>query len=147
MVNEKNPHFICLLPISSNEDINGIAKIISDKLFGGIPFIGLDEHIYEEVPTVYIDYSILGLQGVIQGFGGDAGYTLEIRSHPSNIKPDDTDEVEIDITGYVSSLIEGTDNIQIKYEEINETTFIGLSPQIVDVQKSKQVNQGAEDLF
>jgi hypothetical protein len=48
----KFPFFVCSLPIASNEDIHEVAKIISDKLFGGLPFGGLEDYICEEVPAV-----------------------------------------------------------------------------------------------
>jgi hypothetical protein len=92
------------------------AQIIS--VIWGVPFIGLEDHIYEEVPTVYIDNSILGLQIVLQGAGGELGYTLKIRSHIDNDEPDDASEIELDITGYVSCLFERTDQIKIKCDEL-----------------------------
>ncbi|MED1663379.1 hypothetical protein [Brevibacillus laterosporus] len=49
---KKYPYFICLLPIVSEEDIIGVAKIISNKLVGDIPFGGLEDYIYEEVPKI-----------------------------------------------------------------------------------------------
>ncbi|MGG1442447.1 hypothetical protein ABE354_10340 [Brevibacillus laterosporus] len=49
---KKYPYFICLLPIVSEEDTIGVAKIISNKLVGDIPFGGLEDYIYEEVPAV-----------------------------------------------------------------------------------------------
>ncbi|MCY7836120.1 hypothetical protein MOB49_03180 [Bacillus haynesii] len=115
---KKYPYFKCLIPITSNKDIDDLARIISVKLFGGIPFGGMEEQIYEEVPAVFIENPILGFQVVIQGFGGEKGYTLEVRSHPEIIEPDDADEIEVDITGYVSTLLEGTDGLQIRYEEL-----------------------------
>ncbi|KAB0443607.1 hypothetical protein AB1J28_07605 [Lysinibacillus irui] len=124
---KKYPFFKCLIPIDSNKDINEVARIISDKLFGGLPFGGLEEHIYEDVPAVFIDYPILGLQIVIQGFGGREGYTLEVCSHPINIEPDDSDEIEVDITGYVSVLIEGIEELQVKYEELKYMNYIEIS--------------------
>lgn len=70
----KYPYFTCSLVIFSKEDIVGVAKIISDKLVGGIPFGGLEDYIYEEVPAVYIHENILGFELVIQGHGGESGY-------------------------------------------------------------------------
>ncbi len=124
---KKYPYFKCLVPIYSNKDIEGLAKIISNKLFGGIPFIGLEEHIYEEVPAIFIDHPILGLQAVIQGFGGKEGYTLEVHSHPVNIEPDDTDIMYIDIAGYVAALIEGTEELKVDYEEIKTLNYIEIT--------------------
>ncbi|NTU21992.1 hypothetical protein HPY28_16830 [Brevibacillus sp. HB1.2] len=121
---KKYPYFTCSLPIASEEDIYGVANIISEKLVGGITFGGLEDYIYEEVPTVYINKSILGLEFVIQGYGGEKGYIVEVHSHPGNDEPDNVNEVEIDITCYVASLLEGTEKIKIKYEQIAEQDYI-----------------------
>ncbi|NPC91687.1 hypothetical protein HOO54_05400 [Bacillus sp. WMMC1349] len=124
---KKFPYFKCLLPIKSNKDIHEVAKIISDKLFGGLPFGGLDDYIYEEVPAVYINPPILGLEAVIQGFGGEKGYTLEVHSYPGNPEPDDSDEVHVDITGYVATLIEETEELKIVWsEKIKNANYIEI---------------------
>ncbi|MFU1794157.1 hypothetical protein ACM1RC_09835 [Paenibacillus azoreducens] len=124
---KKYPYFVCLLPIVSEEDIIGVAKIISDKLVGGIPFGGLEDYIYEEVPAVYIKESILGFELVIQGYGGEDGYVLEVRSDPRNSEPNDVREIRVDITNYIASLLEGTEKIKIVYDEISEKEYINIS--------------------
>lgn len=124
---KKYPYFVCLLPIVSEEDISGVAKIISDKLVGGILFGGLEDYIYEEVPAVYIKESILGFELVLQGYGGEEGYVLEVRSDPRNIEPNNTKEIKVDITHYIASLLEGTDKIKIVYNEISEKEYIDIS--------------------
>ncbi|MCP3778977.1 hypothetical protein [Paenibacillus sp. MZ03-122A] len=124
---KKYPYFTCSLPIESEEDIFGVAKIISDKLVGGIPFGGLEDYIYEEVPAVYINANILGFELVIQGYGGDGGYLLEVNPSPYNESPDDTERVTVEITRYIASLLEGTEKIKIKYEQINEQNYIEIS--------------------
>ncbi len=56
----------------TNLSLEQLAKIISDKVFGGVPFGGKDQHIWEEIPAVYIRSSILGLQ-IILGEGKNDG--------------------------------------------------------------------------
>lgn len=124
---KKYPYFVCLLPILSEEDIIGVAKIISDRLVGGISFGGLEDYIYEEVPAVYIKESILGFELVIQGYGGEEGYVLEVRSDSRNSIPEDAKEIRVDITNYIASLLEGTEKIKIIYDEISEKEYINIS--------------------
>ncbi|WP_107942547.1 hypothetical protein [Metasolibacillus fluoroglycofenilyticus] len=123
---KKYPYFSCSLPINSEENIVGVAKIISSKIAGNIPFEGLEDYIYEEVPAIYINSNILGFEVVIKGYGGEKGYYLEVNSHPSNNEPDDADEIDIDITRYIASLLEGTLGINIKYGEIKSENYISI---------------------
>ncbi|ANF95587.1 hypothetical protein [Paenibacillus bovis] len=124
---KKYPYFICFVPILSDEDIMGVSKIISDKLVGGLPFGGLEDHIYEEVPAVYIKESILGFELVIQGYGGEEGYVLEVRSYSRNNKLYDDKEITVDITKYIASLLEGTEKIKIIYEEISAQEYMDVT--------------------
>lgn len=124
---KKYPYFICFVPILSEEDIIGVSKIISNKLVGGIPFGGLEDYIYEEVPAVYIKESILGFELVIQGYGGKEGYTLEVRSNLRNSELHDDKEITVDISNYIASLLEGTEKIKIVYEDILTKEYIDRS--------------------
>lgn len=123
---KKYPYFSCSLPIISEENIVDLAKIISSKIAGNIPFEGLEDYIYEEVPAIYINSNILGFEVVIKGYGEEKGYYLEVNSHPSNNEPDDADEIDIDITRYIASLLEGTPGIKIKYGEIKSEDYISI---------------------
>lgn len=49
-----NPYFVCALPIYSDKDIYGVANIISNEIFGGLPFGGLEDYIYDEIQAIYI---------------------------------------------------------------------------------------------
>ncbi|MDQ0227740.1 hypothetical protein [Metabacillus niabensis] len=124
---KKYPYFTCSLVIFSEEDIFGVAKIISEKLVGGIPFGGLEDYIYEEVPAVYINENILGFELVIQGYGGEDGYILELHPHPCNSRPDDAERVTIEITSYIASLLEGVENIKVESEKNSTKDYIEIT--------------------
>ncbi|HEY2495001.1 MAG TPA: hypothetical protein VGI33_19090 [Paenibacillus sp.] len=123
---KKYPYFSCSLPVISDKNIIDLAIIISSKIAGNIPFEGLEESIYDEVPAIYINSNILGFEVIIKGYGGEKGYFLEVNSHPSNDEPDDAEEIDIDITRYIASLLEGTTGIKIKYEEIKSGDYINI---------------------
>lgn len=123
---KKYPYFYSSLPVISEKNIVDLAKVISSKIAGNIPFEGLENYIYDEVPAIYINSNILGFEVILKGYGGATGYYLEVSSHPSNNEPDDMNEIDIDITRYIASLLEGTPEIKIKYKEIKSEDYISI---------------------
>lgn len=123
---KKYPCFFCSLPIISEDNIVDFAKIISNKIAGNLPFEGLEDYIYDEVPTIYINSNVLGCVLVIKGYGGQKGYFLEVNPHPGNNEPGDADDIHIDITKYIASLLEGTPGIKIKYEALKYEDYISI---------------------
>ena len=59
---------VCAL--RSNLSLEEVAKIISDKIFGGLPFEGKEECIHEEIPAVFIKGPVLGLLVILSGYSG-----------------------------------------------------------------------------
>lgn len=70
-----------IISFKSNLDILKVGDLLSDNLFGGLKFIGLEKHIHEEVPAIYIDQMVMGLQFILNGDEKD-GYYLEVGYHP-----------------------------------------------------------------
>lgn len=84
-----------VISFQSNDDIISVGKKISDLLFGGVEFCGLDESIHEEIPCIYIPKVIFGFTVCLDGYKGydekkDEWYSLyfehnaEMRSLLSN---------------------------------------------------------------
>jgi len=65
----------------SNLDIIKVGELLSNYLFGQLKFSGLEECIHEEVPAVYIDEMLMGLQVILDG-DEENGYCLEIGFSP-----------------------------------------------------------------
>jgi len=110
-------YLICELGFLSEKGLEAVAEIISTKLIGGIPFVGKDEFIYDEVPAVYAEHDVLGLRVILQGFGGEEGYYLGMhpRDFPLENKPVDLkkeSKVE-DITQYIAFLLKDVEQIRI----------------------------------
>ncbi len=61
--------------------LDELAIIISKVLFGGLPFTYGERSVWEEIPSMYIDNSILGLFIVLGGYGGEEGYALSISTY------------------------------------------------------------------
>lgn len=83
MIDSVDPIDCVVISFQSNEDILSVGKIISDMLFGGIEFCGLEESIHEEIPCMYIPSPILGLRIELDGYKGfnkenDEWYSLYI---------------------------------------------------------------------
>lgn len=63
--------------IKSTLDIQSLGKLISNKLFKGVEFGGLEDYIYDEVPAIYTK-DILGCRFIIQRLVDDDEYHNEI---------------------------------------------------------------------
>lgn len=88
----------------SQLSIEDVAKTISNSLFGGAKFCGLEKCIYDEVPAVFIENGVLGLSVIIQGYEGiDSlqGYWLEIIP---NHNIEGVEILEVNIDNYLNSL-------------------------------------------
>ena len=134
----KVPYFFTDLSFYSDKDIHEAAKMISNQLFGGLPFGGLKDYIYEEVPAIYIDDPILGFDVITQGYGGEKLYFLDINNHPNiqsaiidsykaEIHSGELEIENIDITGFVETLLEGTKGIEIGHKKVLNEGYINIS--------------------
>lgn len=61
MENNKVPDIWGTGILKTDLSLEGVAEIISDRFFGGLPFGGKEEYIHEEVSAVFIEYPIMGL--------------------------------------------------------------------------------------
>lgn len=80
--------------IKTNLVLINLAQLISEKVFCGLEFQGLDKQIREEVPAIFIPGHLLGLSIVLSG-SPDTGYSLSIRDTLS-IKDVNKDRINID---------------------------------------------------
>ncbi|MCF6136057.1 hypothetical protein L2649_12925 [Thermoactinomyces vulgaris] len=140
------PYFECQLPIYTEKDIHEtdiheIAEMISNQLFGGLPFGGLEDYIYKEIPAIYIDSPILGFEIIVAGFNeedwelliGDEEryYFLDIVNYPIldsaiNRTKGVIRGENLYITGYVANLLKGTEGIEIRDKILEEDGYIDL---------------------
>lgn len=74
------------IAFQSEKKLEEVGKEISNKLFGGVPFQGINENIYEEVPAIYIKTPMIGLEIILSGYSGfdeDKWFVLDIAPHQS----------------------------------------------------------------
>jgi len=75
------PFFTGHVNMQSDLPIEEVGKEVSKILFGGLEFGGKELEICEEVPAIFIQSAILGLQVILQGTSGFDkinGYYLSI---------------------------------------------------------------------
>lgn len=98
--------------------ISDVAAALSTHLFGAIPFAGDKTGIRDEVPAVRLCSSILGLDVVLHGYGGEDGFTLEAEtSMPWSLKLQEKgldDSREVDISTYLGALVSSLDGFIVE---------------------------------
>lgn len=107
--------FLCgSVLIESKLSLEALAEVLSSRLFRGLPFIGKEKNLYEEIPAIYIDGNFLGLSVILSG-GQESGYQLEVLS---NFFLPQVKKENIYLDGYLFELlkkmIEPDDDILIK---------------------------------
>lgn len=97
MIFMSTPFLIGNVCLKSSLTLEEVADIISTRLFGGLKFGGKDEDIHEEVPAVFLEFPILGLFVVLDGYPGldeENGYCLYVK--PGIEMPMNTNNVIMD---------------------------------------------------
>lgn len=103
--------------ISSALSIQALGALLSERIFAGISFVGLDEGILDEIPAMRLDRDFLGLRVILGGRPGKGGgYTLEIEliDFPwSEVPESDSTEVVCDISEVVKRQLRAIDGVDI----------------------------------
>lgn len=75
------------IAFTSSMSIEEVGGLLSESIFSGLPFIGKEKNIYEEVPAIYLEDRFLGLNVILSG-GGEYNYCLEIHGNynPKEVK-------------------------------------------------------------
>ena len=111
--------------IKSNLSLEELALKVSEILCGGLPFIHGEDSIWEEIPSMYVDHSILGMFLIIGGYGGNSGYEVAIKPTTSSYVYENNlrdKEIRIRLDFYLYHLLkEGLKNYsEIKVIKPNE---------------------------
>jgi hypothetical protein len=100
------PYLAAFVHFVSALSLDDVARLLSTRLFGGIPFVGREEYLRDEVPALRLEREVLGLDVVVHGFGGDEGYTLDVEPHDYPWTGNQaTAQNQVDLTAYVRSLL------------------------------------------
>lgn len=112
-------HPECNLFFFSERSLEEVAEIVSAKLLGGIPFIGMEEFIYDEVPAVYAELDVLGLRIILAGYPGE-GYQLDMypRDYPDDFSESSSvnlsQDFAVNISEYIAFLLKDVPEISMK---------------------------------
>src|SRR5438876_5199785 len=109
----------CGIELWSDKSLEEVAEIVSNRLFGGVRFIGKGEYIRDEVPAIYSERDILGMRVVLTGGPGQGGYYLEMetRRQPGvALTADQIRKSVVDLSPLVSKLLHGVDEITVSFK-------------------------------
>jgi hypothetical protein len=67
--------------IKTKLHLEKLANRVSQVLCGGVSFTYGAHSIWEEIPSMYIDKSIMGMLIIIGGYGGEEGFSVEISQY------------------------------------------------------------------
>ena len=100
--------------------IEDLGEIISARILGGIPLVGKDEYIRDEIPAVYSEYGVMGSRFVLMGEPGTGGYYLETVSdwgRRGNIPPFSVTDPKVDVSALVGDLLKGIEGLTVSIDE------------------------------
>jgi len=109
----------CGIELWSDKSLEEVAEIVSNRLLGGVRFIGKGEYIRDEVPAIYSERDILGMRIILMGGPGQEGYYLEMetRREPSVVLiAEQIRKSLVDISPLVSKLLHGVEDITVSFK-------------------------------
>jgi hypothetical protein len=103
--------------LSSELPIKELGALLSERIFAGISFVGLEEGILDEIPAMRLERDFLGLRVILGGRPGkEGGYTLEIElvDFPWSVVPEnESSEVVCDISAMVKQQLKKVNKVDI----------------------------------
>ena len=104
----------CRVNIKSRLCLEDVAEIVSKHLLGGVPFVGRDEHVRDEIPAIFSSEYVLGCCFLLCGQPDDEGYYLEVSHHQRlvGLSADQMRESLVDISSDIVALLAGVGSIR-----------------------------------
>jgi len=65
--------------VKSSLTLDELSNKISIALCGGLPFTYGKHSIWEEIPSKYIEHSLMGSLIIVGGYGGDQGFVVSVQ--------------------------------------------------------------------
>src|SRR5437773_2401491 len=98
--------------------LDGLAQLLSERIFAGIPFTGENTGIWDEVPALRLARDFLGLRVELGGSPDPAsGYTLQIEPFDfpwDQISADLEKECSVDLSDYVRFLLSRVNDVVLR---------------------------------
>jgi hypothetical protein len=110
--------------IRSDAALQELGDLLSENIFGGVPFSGLDQHIYDEVPAIFIH--ILGLRIVLSESGNNH---FELSMYPSKKMPNQIEHAyqTVNLSEYLQYLLAYNTDLTCMLEMPTESCFMKSS--------------------
>ena len=102
--------FHCLVRFSCSLDLNSVAQLVSEHLFGGLSFVQTNE--FDEVPGMRLKSKILMLEVRICGATPEFGLNIDTEV-PQDVAEKSPKLEIINIGSYVETALKGIDQITI----------------------------------
>jgi hypothetical protein len=88
--------------IHTEESLEKVTSILSEKFFGGLSFGGKDLRIFDEVPALRLEGNFLGLFVAVHGYPGE--YALIIQPRPDTMRG--KHGFPMDISNYIALMVQ-----------------------------------------
>ena len=100
----------------SEKPLEELAKELSVAIFGGVPFVGKTEGIWDEIPAMRLSQRVLGLDVILGGTAGErGGYSLEAEAHEfpwDELPSTQAADLEVDLSPYLWHLVSSLPGIR-----------------------------------
>jgi hypothetical protein len=97
--------------IYASESLEEVAAILSEKLFGNVPFGDKELGIFEEVPGIRLKGNFLGLFVALHGFDGE--YTLLVQPTPAALRGL-ADTRHVNLGHYIAFLVKSLERWRVE---------------------------------
>jgi hypothetical protein len=112
---------VCRLRLHSSMSLEEVGEVVSNRVLGGIPFVGKKDYIRDEIPAIYSKPDVLGTRFVLMGESDDEGYYLEADAGGSvsaNLSAEQIRSSLVDISPLVAHLLKGVKGLTASIEEL-----------------------------
>ena len=108
------PYPYAQVRIYSEESIESVAGLLSERLFGGVAFGDRELELFEDVPALRLLGTFLGLFVAIHGQKGE--YVLLMQPTPQALRVQDASHV--DISDYVAELARAISSWRVEVPKV-----------------------------
>jgi len=111
----------CRLRLLSSMSLEEVGEVVSSRVLGGIPFVGREDYIRDEIPAIYSKPEVFGTRFILMGEPDDEGYYLEADTGRSVLAGLTADQIRtslVDISSLVAHLLKGVERLTVSVEEL-----------------------------
>jgi hypothetical protein len=108
----------CRLRLLSRMSLQEVGQVVSDRVVGGIPFVGREDYIRDEVPAIYSKTEVLGMRFILMGEPDDEGFYLEADGADliANLSAEQIKNALFDISPLVAHLLQGVEGVEVRID-------------------------------